>query len=320
MNFYEHHIGDYDQATAHLSAVEDGIYSRMIRWYMADERALPSDVAAITRRVRAHSRDEKAAVKTILAEFFELLEDGYHQRRCDEEVARYQDKQRKARASAEARWGKSERNGDASSAEDANDDAEDMRTHMRTHPPSNAPRARTPTRADARSSPQSPDTSPQAPGEQARVDAATSRALVRPPADDGLGAGHDGGHSDDAGAPLEGSGTRYGLAARAMRAKGCPATPGAPRLRNLVDAGASLEEFEAVAQEAVEKGKGPEWALQALANRRAEAALPPKGGTGRVTGHVTGGHRNRQRALEDSNRAVGEAWLAAQEAKDRETH
>lgn len=138
-----------------------------------------------------------------------------------------------------------------------------------------------------------------------------------PPPDEGLGGAGDGGHSDDRGAePLEGSGTRYGLAARAMRARGCAASPGDHRLRNLVDAGASLEEFEAVAIEATEQGKSAPWALQALLNRRAEAAAPRPAGTAAPAGR---GHVNRQQALEDSNRAVAERWLAAQEAKDRET-
>lgn len=72
--------------------------------------------------------------------------------------------------------------------------------------------------------------------------------------------------------PATTAGTRYGLAARAMRQKGCAATPGDPRLRQLVDQGASLEEFEAVGAEAADKGKGPAWALTALINRRADAA------------------------------------------------
>jgi hypothetical protein len=72
--------------------------------------------------------------------------------------------------------------------------------------------------------------------------------------------------------PDETAGTRYGLAARAMRLKGCAANPGDPRLRTLVDQGASIEEFEAVAAEAAEKSKGPAWALAALVNRRSEAA------------------------------------------------
>ncbi|MCQ9378824.1 YdaU family protein [Methyloversatilis sp. XJ19-49] len=89
MNYYEHHIGDYDQATAHLTACEDGIYSRLIRWYMASESPLPADIKLIQRRVRAHSREEKSAVQTILDEFFELTDDGYRQHRCDEEIDRY---------------------------------------------------------------------------------------------------------------------------------------------------------------------------------------------------------------------------------------
>lgn len=91
MNYFDHHIGDYDQATAHLTACEDGIYSRLIRWYMADERPLPADLKTIQRRVRAHSKDEKQAVVDVLAEFFELQDDGYHQVRCDRELARYHD-------------------------------------------------------------------------------------------------------------------------------------------------------------------------------------------------------------------------------------
>lgn len=91
MNFFEHHIGDYDQATAHLSAVEDGIYSRLIRWYMASECPIPADPKVIQRRVRAHTKDERAAVTSVLAEFFQLRDGFYHQHRCDEEIARYKE-------------------------------------------------------------------------------------------------------------------------------------------------------------------------------------------------------------------------------------
>lgn len=244
MNYFEHHIGDYDQATAHLSAVEDGIYSRMIRWYMADEKPLPADVSAIVRRVRAHSRDEKAAVKTILAEFFELRDDGHHQSRCDAEIARFKEKQRKAQASANARWSKSERNANAS----AEHDAQDMRSHMRSQCEGNAPRAR----------PQTPDTRPNTQDQGAQPDATTLRALAEGTAE-----------PED---PAISAGTRYGLAARAMRQAGCAATPGDPRLRQLVDQGADIAEFEAVGAEAADKGKGAAWALTALINRRADAA------------------------------------------------
>lgn len=87
MNFYKHHIGDYDQATRHLSFVEDAAYSRLIRKYYAEEKPLPEDVKKVQRLIGARSRDEKEAVETVLAEFFVLETDGWHNKRCDEEIA-----------------------------------------------------------------------------------------------------------------------------------------------------------------------------------------------------------------------------------------
>lgn len=144
MNYFEHHIGDYEQATSHLTACEDGIYGRLIRWYMASETPIPVDLKVVQRRIRARSRDEIQAVETVLDEFFELRATGWHQHRCDEEIARFKDKQAKAKRSADARWSAhrldSEGNANASTAGHAVD--------MRTHSEGNAPRAR----------PQTPDT------------------------------------------------------------------------------------------------------------------------------------------------------------------
>ena len=89
MNYYEHHIGDYAEATAHLSFVEDAAYSRLIRKYYATERPLPADVKAAQRLVGARTKEEREAVETVLNEFFELRDDGWHQTRCDEEIASY---------------------------------------------------------------------------------------------------------------------------------------------------------------------------------------------------------------------------------------
>ncbi len=88
MNFYKHHIGDYAQATAHLSFVEDAAYSRMIRKYYAEEKPLPADIKAVQRLIGARTRDEKQAVVDVLNEFFELQEDGWHNKRCDAEIER----------------------------------------------------------------------------------------------------------------------------------------------------------------------------------------------------------------------------------------
>jgi len=104
VNYYEHHLGDYAEATAHLSFIEDAAYSRCIRKYYTTEKPLPTEITAVQRLVGARSKEEKAAVNAVLKEFFTLQEDGWHNRRCDEELSRYLDKQTKAKRSANARW------------------------------------------------------------------------------------------------------------------------------------------------------------------------------------------------------------------------
>jgi len=91
MNYYEHHIGDYAEATAHLSFVEDAAYSRLIRKYYAQEKPLPADLKQVQRLVGARERTERAAVETVLNEFFVLREDGWHNDRCDDEIAKFRD-------------------------------------------------------------------------------------------------------------------------------------------------------------------------------------------------------------------------------------
>jgi len=119
VNYFEHHIGDYAAATAHLTLVEDAIYSRLLRRYYLQEEALPADVKQVARLAGARSTEEVEAVQAILGEFFTLAEDGWHNKRADQEIDRYQGKQDKARASANARWNKvapqsdSERNANA---------------------------------------------------------------------------------------------------------------------------------------------------------------------------------------------------------------
>src|SRR5471032_1256067 len=83
---YRHHIGDYDQATRHLTFVEDAAYARLIRKYYADERPLPADIKKIQKLAGARRKEEREAVVAVLEEFFTLREDGWHQSRCDAEL------------------------------------------------------------------------------------------------------------------------------------------------------------------------------------------------------------------------------------------
>lgn len=119
MNYYEHHIGDYAQATAHLTFVEDAAYSRLIRKYYAEEKPLPADLSAVQRLIGARTKEEKFAVDSVLKEFFFLEVDGWHNKRADLEILRYREKRSKAAASARVRWDKTQ----------CESDADAMRTH-----------------------------------------------------------------------------------------------------------------------------------------------------------------------------------------------
>ena len=86
INYYKHHIGDYDSHTAHLSWLEDAAYSRLMRLYYRNESAIPADLGKVCRLVRASSKAERDAVESVLNEFFTLAEDGWHNSRCDAEI------------------------------------------------------------------------------------------------------------------------------------------------------------------------------------------------------------------------------------------
>jgi uncharacterized protein YdaU (DUF1376 family) len=88
VNFYKHHLGDYAGATAHLSWDEDMAYTRLLRAYYLREGPIPD--AEKHRLTRATSKAERAAIDTVLNEFFQLREDGWHNKRADAEVAAYQ--------------------------------------------------------------------------------------------------------------------------------------------------------------------------------------------------------------------------------------
>ena len=93
MNYYEHHLGDYAQATAHLTFVEDAAYSRMLRKYYAEEKPLPVELRAVQRLVAARTDEEREAVEVVLAEFFTLESDGWHNKRADKVIQAYHGKQ-----------------------------------------------------------------------------------------------------------------------------------------------------------------------------------------------------------------------------------
>lgn len=88
VNFFKFHLGDYDGATAHLSWDEDMAYMRLLRAYYRREQ--PITPAEAYRLCRAMSKAQRAAVDSVLGEFFTQAPDGWHNKRADLEVAAYQ--------------------------------------------------------------------------------------------------------------------------------------------------------------------------------------------------------------------------------------
>jgi uncharacterized protein YdaU (DUF1376 family) len=104
--YYRFYPGDYIRDTIHLGWLEDCAYRRLIDLYQIHSRPIRNDRAYIMRAVRANEPEQQSAVDTILSEYFELRSDGWHQKKCDTEIAFRVDAVNHAKKAAEARWKK----------------------------------------------------------------------------------------------------------------------------------------------------------------------------------------------------------------------
>jgi uncharacterized protein YdaU (DUF1376 family) len=88
---------DYEAKTAHLSMIEDGAYSRLLRlcWSQPD-CSLPDDDEWIMRRMRARTDEEREAVKTVLTEYFSREKQRVFNKRLSEEHAHANERHRTA--------------------------------------------------------------------------------------------------------------------------------------------------------------------------------------------------------------------------------
>ena len=87
MNFYSRFPGDYARDTAHLSLMEHGVYSVLLDTYYSTEKPLPPDLESLCRICRAMTKEERAAVKSVVDQFFPTDGDGMrHNRRADIEI------------------------------------------------------------------------------------------------------------------------------------------------------------------------------------------------------------------------------------------
>lgn len=86
---YLHHISDFMVDTAHLTPLEECFYRRAIDFYYLNEKPLPKETQSVFRRLRAITQEEREAVVNVLNDFFVEQEDGFHNKRCDSEIAEY---------------------------------------------------------------------------------------------------------------------------------------------------------------------------------------------------------------------------------------
>lgn len=130
MNYYQHHIGDFNNATRHLSLVERAIYRDLLDMYYDTEKPIDaSNLERLARRLQCATEDQTAALKYVLEEFFTLQDGAYINNRCEREIAEFHGKRKQAseagKASAKKRAEKKRQdpNGGSSNAEQSNGDS-----------------------------------------------------------------------------------------------------------------------------------------------------------------------------------------------------
>lgn len=245
MNFYKHHIGDYAQATSHLSFVEDAAYSRLLRKYYAEEKPIPADLKAACRLVGARTKEEKEAVETVLEEFFKLDADEnvWRNKRADEEIAKANaqaETNRRIAGEREARKRSQLSREKGTIRGDGDNESSDGSSHDQS---------------TNRQPSQTPDTRLQTPDSVGKTEASTQIS--------------------------QNAGTEAGRACLLMRQAGCVRTnPSHPALLAAIGEGVTPETLRDTALEAIELGVAMAfpWAIQTARSRHVEGASPPAAG------------------------------------------
>ena len=108
MHYFNFNIGDYASHTRHLSLLEDLAYRRLLDAYYLSEKPLQGEIELVARSIGM--REHEAEVEYVLTLFFESTPDGFINKRADQEIAKYHEKQELAvkagKASALARFNK----------------------------------------------------------------------------------------------------------------------------------------------------------------------------------------------------------------------
>lgn len=276
MNYYERHLGDYARDTAHLSILEHGVYTLLLDRYYATEAPIPADQAH--RVARARSRDERAAVDAVLAEFFTLDGDMYRNKRADEMIEQYHEAEpereaKRANGKDRVRRCRERRKAifDALRERDVvpkwDTPMEELETLLKRVTAQPVTRYATAN--------QTPDTKHQTPIKET--------------------------HTLDTGGSLPSEDSRQSVTAvgsicMAMKGAGLAMVqPAHPKLLALIAQGASEAQFVHAAREAVSRGKGFAYALGALEGQMRDAAsMTPA--------------KTKPEVIHENNRNVAEQW------------
>lgn len=90
MHYYKFEIATWHLHTSHLSLIEEAVYFRLINFYYDTETPIPKETQSVIRRLRLTEYAD--IVASILAEFFVLQDDGWHQKHCDQKIIEYHGK------------------------------------------------------------------------------------------------------------------------------------------------------------------------------------------------------------------------------------
>lgn len=90
MKWYNRNVGDITTATAGLTLAEMGAYDRLLDHYYATEEGYPMAYAETTYRIcGAMTPEERVVVDNILVRFFHQVDGVWRNKKCDSEIAKY---------------------------------------------------------------------------------------------------------------------------------------------------------------------------------------------------------------------------------------
>lgn len=126
MIYFRFHIGDWEQKTRLLTPIEKGIYVDLLTYYYSTEH--PIVRSNYERITRGYTEEEKKAADYVLSTFFTEKDGCYYNKRCEEEIAAWQEKSSKSKKSIKARWDREKKrisNNRKDSDEQSDDDSID---------------------------------------------------------------------------------------------------------------------------------------------------------------------------------------------------